>query len=104
MIEYIHDEGDNKTIHGKKEQAVKYSFKNGDEIKGGVSSINVEIDVDGITVQHEGTGCLCGDFPPIFIEWYDGKPRIIIWADINEEEPTHIIDMSGALESNRKEE
>jgi len=87
---------------GKKEQAVKYSFKNGNDLNT-IKSINVEIGVDGITVQHEGTGCQCGDFPPIFIEWYDGKPRIIIWADINEEEPTHIIDMSGALESNRRE-
>jgi hypothetical protein len=67
--------------------------------------INIEFPIDamGVSVQHEGTGCQCGDFPPIFIEWYDGKPRIIIWADINEEEPTHIIDMSGALETNRKD-
>jgi hypothetical protein len=65
--------------------------------------IKAQTGTDGITIQHEGTGCQCGDFPPIFIEWYDGKPRIIIWADINEEEPTHIIDMSGALESNRRE-
>ena len=72
---------------------MRYKFKN---------DINIEIDVDGITVQHEGTACQCGDFPPIFVEWYNGKPRIIIWADINEEEPTHIIDMSLALETNRK--
>lgn len=72
-----------------------------EEVFGPYQWIKAQTDVDGITVQHEGTGCQCGDFPPIFIEWYDGKPRIIIWADINEEEPTHIIDMSGALEKHR---
>jgi hypothetical protein len=64
-------------------------------------SIRCESGTDGITVQHEGTGCKDGDYAPIFIEWYDGKPRIIIWADINQEDPTHIIDLSEALETNR---
>lgn len=83
---------------------VKCFFHSGDEIEGGKKFIKIEQDLDGIAVQHEGTGCMCGNFPPIFIEWYDGKPRILIWADINEEDPTHVIDMSGALESNRKEQ
>jgi hypothetical protein len=39
----------------------------------------------------------------VFVEWYDGVPRLIIWGDINDADPTHIIDMSKALESNRKE-
>lgn len=69
-----------------------------------LSTIAVNIDIDGITVQPEGTACKCGDFPPIFIEFYDGKPRILIWADINEEDPTHVIDLSLALESNREDD
>jgi hypothetical protein len=27
--------------------------------------------------------------------------RLVIWADINQQDPTHIIDLSGALESKR---
>jgi hypothetical protein len=77
-------------------------YSRGDEVgEAKLVSIRCESGNDGVTVQHEGTACQCGDFPPIFIEWYDGKPRVLIWADINDEEPTHIIDMSGALESNR---
>jgi hypothetical protein len=26
----------------------------------------------------------------------------VVWADINQEDPTHIIDLEGARESNRK--
>lgn len=40
---------------------------------------------------------------PIFIEYREGKLTLRVWADINQEDPTHTIDLSGALESNRKE-
>lgn len=68
------------------------------------SEISAKIISDGITIRHTGTGCYDGDYAPIVIEWYDGVPRIIIWADINDQDPTHIIDMSKALESNRLED
>lgn len=65
------------------------------------SEISAKVISDGITIRHAGTGCYDGDYAPIVIEWYDGVPRIIIWADINDQDPTHIIDMSKALESSR---
>lgn len=58
---------------------------------------------DGIEIRHTGTGCYDGDYAPIVIEWWDGAPRILIWSDINDQDPTHVIDMRNALESNRKE-
>lgn len=39
----------------------------------------------------------------VYIEVYGGVPRVLIWGDINDPDPTHVIDLSGALESNRKE-
>lgn len=45
-----------------------------------------------------------GHGPSIYVEYYDGKLRLLVWADINQEEPTHTIDLSGALESQRKED
>lgn len=66
------------------------------------SEISAKVIRDGITIRHAGTGCYDGDYDPIVIEWYDGVPRIIIWGDINDQDPTHIIDMSKALESARK--
>lgn len=53
----------------------------------------------------KGTG-LCGsvgDDSPIYLEYYEGKWWLRVWADINQEDPTHSIDMSGALHSARRE-
>lgn len=41
---------------------------------------------------------------PILVERYEGKLRLLVWADINQEDPTHIIDLEPANESNRQEE
>ncbi len=39
---------------------------------------------------------------PILLEIYEGRLRLIVWNDINSEDPM-IIDMEGAKETNRKE-
>ena len=44
----------------------------------------------------DGHGC------PVAIEYYRGRLRVIIWSDINEEDPTHVIDLEGARECNRR--
>jgi len=41
---------------------------------------------------------------PVMIELYNGDARTLVWADINQEDPTDIISMSGALEANRRED
>lgn len=33
---------------------------------------------------------------PIILEVYDGEVRLIVWADINSENPTHTISLEGA--------
>ena len=49
-----------------------------------------------------GTGCRWNDDNwPVLVEIYEGRPQVIIWADINKEDPTHEIDLSGALEVHR---
>jgi len=42
----------------------------------------------------------CGEI--IYLERYEGSLRLIVWADINDADPTHVIDLSSALESNRR--
>jgi hypothetical protein len=59
---------------------------------------SIEVFVEGM-----GTCCTPGD-SPIYLELYEGKWWLRVWSDINSEDPTHSIDMSGALESCRKEE
>lgn len=38
---------------------------------------------------------------PIYIQKYDGKLQAIIYADINQEDPTHVISLEGAKNSKR---
>lgn len=54
---------------------------------------------DALTIHIDGLG-LCpmdDDFGQvIYLEINKGKPRLLVWADINQENPTHVIDLSGA--------
>lgn len=71
-------------------------------------SVLVEAPGNGLLLlRPEGMGDLIshgGDGYPIALELIEGKVRLIVWSDINQEDPTHTIDLSGALESNRKVE
>lgn len=52
----------------------------------------------GIWIDGHST-CTAADDDPdaiFYLEIQDGKPILRIWADINSEEPTHTIDLSGA--------
>ena len=40
---------------------------------------------------------------PIVLEHYEGELRLLVWSDINQEEPTHIISLEGAREDKRKD-
>lgn len=61
--------------------------------------------IAGIEVFAEGYGT-CNMQPgfgsPIFLEVWEGKLRLHVFADINSEDPTHTIDLEGALETARK--
>ena len=39
---------------------------------------------------------------PILVEFNQGEFKVMIWADINQEEPTHIISLEGAREDARE--
>ena len=50
-----------------------------------------------VNVYGDGDAVLTGT-----VENRDGKPFLVVWADINSEDPTHEIDLSEAAESLRK--
>jgi hypothetical protein len=62
-----------------------------------------EADKLALTLHPEGHGTLDGDFAPVVIELKDKMVRLIVWADINQEDPTHIIQLDGALLSRFRE-
>jgi len=43
----------------------------------------------------------CGH--PVVIEFYKGELRLLVWSDINSEDPTHTISLEGAREDARED-
>jgi hypothetical protein len=64
-------------------------------------TVSVEKDDLALIIHPEGMGTWDGPYAPVLLERHDGKIRLVVWADINQHDPTHIIDLSGALESKR---
>lgn len=82
--------------------AIRVGVVYGDQCK---TSFDLEGEYPGLSLSLEGHGLY--PMPPgygevIHLEYRDGKPMLHVWADINQEDPTHSIDLSGAHESNRK--
>jgi len=78
---------------------VKFTVPDG---LGGTKTIKVGQEREGIFVHLEGTGCMeMDDCAPVYIEFYDGRPRVIVWDDINDPDPV-VMELDKALESNRK--
>lgn len=62
---------------------------------------------DGLTISPEGFGVktMEDDFNGIILlEKYEGRLRLLVWGDINEEDPTHIIDLEQARLSARRDD
>ncbi len=74
------------------------SYRHG-PLKVHLSRVAIDIFVEGL-----GTcGMAEGQGQVVSLEKYEGKWVLHVWADINEEDATHRIDLSGALESVREE-
>jgi|694.fasta_scaffold139348_2 hypothetical protein len=59
---------------------------------------------EGIELKPQGYGDYCsviGNGCPVLLEVCQGRLRLVVWADINQEEPTHYIDLEGAREDKR---
>lgn len=64
----------------------------------------IEVKAGAIAIGFDGYGdhnSAEGYGRPVYIERLNGKLRLVVWADINDEEPTHVIELEDALESNR---
>ena len=64
----------------------------------------IEIINGSIYIKAKGYGDACskdGYGNPIIVEVWDGELRVVVWSDINQEDPTHNISMEGAKENKR---
>ena len=67
--------------------------------------VTTELYVGGLYVRADGYSDYCsqdGEGEQVLIENRHGVPHVIIWADINDEDPTHIVSLAGAAESERR--
>ena len=75
-----------------------------ESFKGESQVLHIEGEDDGLAILPEGygeNGTQVGYGAPVYIERYKGELRLLVWADINQPDPTHIICLDGAKESNR---
>lgn len=81
-------------------QAREFTLK--DPVTGETRQVSVQVEENssGLAIYPEGTGVFDGTFAPIVLEFYDGRLRLLVWENINEQEPK-IIDLSQAHESER---
>ena len=67
--------------------------------------VKVVLQNGALFLRPEGTGDFIsqdGHGFPIMLQYYEKSIRLVVWSDINQEDPTHIIPLDGALESARK--
>lgn len=75
--------------------------------RDGTLSVRLEVSPRSIGLSADGYGVYGaseGDGTPVLIELHEGELRVIVFADINREEPTHIIPLGGAREAQRHPE
>lgn len=59
-------------------------------------TLQIRVEQNGIAIGSPGYGVKDGDYPPIYIEVLDGVLRILVWGDIQDEEPTNEISLVNA--------
>ena len=76
-----------------------------DVTNNGRRGVRIIANTTGVELLPDGlgtNGMLPGHGPPLYLECEAGKWRLHVWADINSEDPTHMIDLDGASEVLRR--
>lgn len=87
-------------------EIVNVQLLNVDDDTGSSLNCVVQISDRGITLSFDGYGDKLsnpGYGEPILIENRDGVPHVVVWSDINQEDPTHTISLVDASEEKRIE-
>lgn len=75
------------------------TLRDGAEHRTGAIAVRVDCRTSGINICPTGYGDFTSEpglGAPIFLELYQGELRLLVWSDIQSEEPTHIITLEGA--------
>ena len=66
-----------------------------DQYDGSNKKVDTELnfDRDGISVSFDGYEDMCGNNALVDVEIWEGELRVVIWADPEQEDPTHIVSL-----------
>ena len=67
------------------------------QMSGADNMLLIGVDGYGEMTAYDGHGF------PILVEFHQGELQVMVWGDINNEDPTHVISLEGAREDARKE-
>lgn len=69
--------------------------------------LTVEVEGAGVAISIPGFSDIYTtpgyNGPVVLVEFRGGVPHVVVWADINQEDPTHIISLAGASEKLRQD-
>lgn len=86
---------------------VRATLEDANELIYPTGKVTVSLERYSIYVAFKGYGDYVsanGYGTQVTIEYRNGTPHVIVYADINQEGPTHVISLEGALESKRRGE
>jgi hypothetical protein len=87
------------------DSSVIWRIDNKPNLEGPGITAHISPSPRGIEIAFEGFGASgIENSPIIYIEQWEGKLRLHIWADINSEDPTHSICLDGARDEDIKSE
>lgn len=74
------------------------SPEDGPQLEGFIAAFDSVAGSAGIEISFDGYGTYAGGSGdcPIYIENRGGVPHVIVWGDVNQEDPTHVISLAGA--------
>ncbi len=83
-----------------------FTIEAADAYDGSKGEFRVAGDGGGVDIAMPGYGNATtedGYGVPVFLEYRHGVPHVVVFADINQEDPTHVISLAGAAEALRKD-
>lgn len=87
------------------EQSLETTLIDADSEHAGKLPVRIVASPHGVSIYADGYGDFGsaeGHGTPVFLELHRGRLRLLVWADINREDPTQDIDLSGSREDRRQ--
>ena len=83
---------------------IRYTMEDKYDDSNERKQVEIEATCNSLYMTAKGYEDGCGGNEIVMVEVWEGELRILIWSDINNQDPTHIISLEGARTNKRIEE